>query len=122
MFELANAVNKIAYWLEQNFGASTVFETLAYMGPSDLRYAIVFLAAVCEISHFAEKKDDSLRLGPQVRIVGLSELVEMLDQVDQSDTRELTAKPAVKVLNFFRALEKAKAEGKTEFKTGTWRC
>ena len=46
MFELANAVNKFAYWLEQNIGASTVFETLAYMGPSDLRYAIVFLATV----------------------------------------------------------------------------
>ena len=46
MFELANAVDTFAYWLEQNIGASTVFETLAYMGPSDLRYAIVFLATV----------------------------------------------------------------------------
>ena len=29
-----------------NLGRSTVFETIAYIGPSDLRYAIVFLAAV----------------------------------------------------------------------------
>ncbi|MCJ1280743.1 hypothetical protein MMC26_000060 [Xylographa opegraphella] len=46
MSELANAVNRCAYWVEQKLGASSVFETLAYMGPSDLRYAIVFLAAV----------------------------------------------------------------------------
>ena len=46
MLELAQAVNKFAYWLEGAIGRSTVFETLAYMGPSDIRYAIVFLAAV----------------------------------------------------------------------------
>ena len=46
MSEIANAVNRFAYCLERHIGASTVFETLAYMGPSDLRYAVVFHAAV----------------------------------------------------------------------------
>ena len=46
MFETAQAVNKLAWWIEMNLGRSTVFETIAYIGPSDLRYAIVFLAAV----------------------------------------------------------------------------
>ena len=94
-------------------------------------------AAICEISHFAAKTGKSMvynmvnphrtpwtllintvlkRLSPQVRTVDLSEWIEMLEQVDQSDIRELTAKPAAKVLDFFRAIEKAKAEGKTEFK------
>ena len=95
-------------------------------------------AAVCEISHFAAKTDKSLvynmvnphptswkllvdtilkRLGPQVRTVELSEWIEMLRLVDQSDPRELTAKPAAKILDFFLALETVKAEGESKFKT-----
>ena len=46
MLEISQAVNKLAWWVEMNLGRSTVFETIAYTGPSDLRYAIVFLAAV----------------------------------------------------------------------------
>ena len=46
MLQISQAVNDCAYWLEHSIGRSTVFETLAYMGLSDLRYAIVFLAAV----------------------------------------------------------------------------
>ncbi len=46
MLEIAQAINKLAWWIETNLGRSTVFETIAYIGPSDLRYAIVFLAAV----------------------------------------------------------------------------
>ena len=46
MLEIARVVNKLAWWIERNLGRSTVFETVAYIGPSDLRYAIVFLAAV----------------------------------------------------------------------------
>lgn len=46
MLEIAMAVNKLAWWIEMNLGRSTVFETIAYIGPSDLRHAIVFLAAV----------------------------------------------------------------------------
>ena len=46
MRQVSQAVNKCAYWLEHTVGRSTVFETLSYMGLPDLRYAIVFLAAV----------------------------------------------------------------------------
>lgn len=46
ILELAQAVNQFAWWLDENLGKSTTFETLAYVGPSDLRYVVVFLAAV----------------------------------------------------------------------------
>jgi len=44
--QLAHAVNHIAWWLHQDFGRSNDFETLAYMGISDLRYTVIFLAAI----------------------------------------------------------------------------
>ena len=46
MLEMSRAVNRIAHWLEKIVGRSTSFETLSYMGPPDLRYVIIFLAAV----------------------------------------------------------------------------
>lgn len=46
MLEVAQAVSGFAYWLEENMGRSTNFETISYMGVSDLRYVVVFLAAV----------------------------------------------------------------------------
>ena len=47
MLQISQAVNKCAQWIESTtIGRSTVFETLSYMGLPDLRYAIVFLAAV----------------------------------------------------------------------------
>lgn len=42
----ANAVNKCAWWIEKELGKGENFETLAYVGPSDIRYAIITLAAV----------------------------------------------------------------------------
>lgn len=44
--QLANAVNKVAWWLDGNIGRSDSFEVLAYVGTSDLRYAVLFFAAV----------------------------------------------------------------------------
>lgn len=46
MLQISQAVNKCAHWIESIIGRSTVFETLSYVGLPDLRYAIVFLAAV----------------------------------------------------------------------------
>lgn len=46
MLRVSQAVNNCAHWLEHTIGRSTVFETLSDMGLSDLRYAVVFLAAV----------------------------------------------------------------------------
>ncbi len=46
MLQISQAVNKCAHWLENVIGRSTMFETLSYMGLPDLRYAIIFLAAI----------------------------------------------------------------------------
>lgn len=46
MLEIAHGVNHFAFWLEYSLGRSSSFETLCYIGVSDLRYAIVFLGAV----------------------------------------------------------------------------
>lgn len=44
--DLANAVNGIAWWLHQTLGPSHNFETLAYIGPNDIRYPAIILGAV----------------------------------------------------------------------------
>ncbi|KAK2595805.1 hypothetical protein QQS21_006568 [Conoideocrella luteorostrata] len=44
--EVWNAVNRVAWWLDENLGRSQNFETLAYLGPGDLRYSIILLAAM----------------------------------------------------------------------------
>jgi hypothetical protein len=41
----ARAINRAAGWLEDTFGKSLSFQTLAYFGPSDIRYCIFLLAA-----------------------------------------------------------------------------
>ncbi|KAI9879042.1 MAG: hypothetical protein M1830_009784 [Pleopsidium flavum] len=46
MLEVAQAVDYFAWWLDEHIGRSTNFETLSYMGIPDLRYPVVFLAAV----------------------------------------------------------------------------
>ncbi len=43
---LANAVNGIAWWLHRTLGPSRDFETLAYIGPNDIRYPAIILGAV----------------------------------------------------------------------------
>ena len=44
--DLANAVNGVAWLLNEQLGPGREFETLAYVGPNDLSYPIVILAAV----------------------------------------------------------------------------
>lgn len=44
--EAADAVNRVAWTLEEELGRSSKFETIAYIGPTDLRYYIVVLAAI----------------------------------------------------------------------------
>ena len=45
-FEVARAVDKVAWILEETLGRSKTFETIAYLGPNDLRCTIVVLAGV----------------------------------------------------------------------------
>lgn len=44
--EVLKGVDAIAAWLTETFGVSTTFETLAYTGVADLRYTLMFYAAV----------------------------------------------------------------------------
>lgn len=44
--DLSRCVDLMAHWLSDRFGPSDRFETLCYIGISDLRGVIVFLAAV----------------------------------------------------------------------------
>lgn len=46
MLEISRAASHFAWWLHENLGKSTTFETLAYIGLPDLRYVVVFLASV----------------------------------------------------------------------------
>ena len=43
--DFARAVNRFAAWLDNKFGRSSSFDTLAYLGPSDIRYCMVLLGA-----------------------------------------------------------------------------
>lgn len=41
-----NAINRCAQWLHERFGLSTSYQSIAYIGPLDLRYNIFAMAAV----------------------------------------------------------------------------
>ncbi|KAI4277762.1 MAG: hypothetical protein LQ337_001520 [Flavoplaca oasis] len=43
---LANAVNGVAWWLQQELGQGQDHQTLAYLGPNDLAYVMIILGAV----------------------------------------------------------------------------
>ncbi|KAL8915006.1 MAG: hypothetical protein Q9171_000446 [Xanthocarpia ochracea] len=43
---LANAVDTCAWWIKDEIGTSQGFDTLAYLGPSDLRNTIIIIAAI----------------------------------------------------------------------------
>lgn len=44
--QVANAVNRVAWLLEEQLGRGQNFETIAYIGPNDLRSYIVLLAGI----------------------------------------------------------------------------
>jgi acyl-CoA synthetase (AMP-forming)/AMP-acid ligase II len=44
--EALNAINHVAWTLEENFGKGQNFETVAYIGPNDPRYHIVLIAGI----------------------------------------------------------------------------
>ena len=53
----ANAIDRCAWWIDSIFGLKQDFRTLAYLGPTDIRYALITLAAakagfkVCNFVH-----------------------------------------------------------------------
>lgn len=44
--EFANAVNGAANWIKNTLGTSQEFGTLTYIGPNDLRYPVMVVAAI----------------------------------------------------------------------------
>ncbi|KAJ5765091.1 hypothetical protein N7520_004650 [Penicillium odoratum] len=46
MRSMATAVNYMAWWLSKNLKKGSKRRTLAYIGPSDLRYTVIFVAAI----------------------------------------------------------------------------
>lgn len=46
MKEMARAVNSMAWWIKDNLGRRDDFETLGYIGVSDLRYPTIILAGI----------------------------------------------------------------------------
>ncbi|KAH8655767.1 hypothetical protein BX600DRAFT_515460 [Xylariales sp. PMI_506] len=46
----ANAINKVAWFLDSKFGHSTTFQTIFYLGAPDIRYHVMQMA-VCKTGH-----------------------------------------------------------------------
>lgn len=46
MKDMARAVNSMAWWIKDHLGLRNDFETVGYIGVSDLRYPIIILAAI----------------------------------------------------------------------------
>ena len=44
--KFANAINGTAWWMQKTFGVPENFQTLAYVGPNDIRYQLLLLGAI----------------------------------------------------------------------------
>ena len=44
--QFANAINHCAWWMQSVLGKSHEYNTIAYTGPSDIRYGILTIAAI----------------------------------------------------------------------------
>jgi len=44
--EVAGAVDKLSWWLDEHLGKASNFETFAYMGANDHRYSFLYFAAM----------------------------------------------------------------------------
>lgn len=50
MSRFANAINRLAWFIDAAVGKSTTFETIAYLGVADIRYHMIQMA-VCKTGH-----------------------------------------------------------------------
>lgn len=44
--QYASTIDKVAYWLDEQFGTVTAPEVIAYFGPNDPRYAVLVPACI----------------------------------------------------------------------------
>lgn len=68
--ELLNAVNKVAWLLEETLGRGKNFETIAYLGPNDLRSIIVVLAGI-KTGYKVRQYELNGLIGNQALVTGL---------------------------------------------------
>lgn len=61
---LANAITRTAWWIRKTLGETKEFETLGYLGPSDLRYIVLTIAA--QKAHY--KVSQSLQMNQLVNL------------------------------------------------------
>ena len=53
----------------------------------------------------------------QVIELSISKWIQRVEKVNQANIQDLTAKPAAKILHFYRACEKARKEGSIKYRT-----
>ncbi|MCJ1242991.1 hypothetical protein MMC30_000187 [Trapelia coarctata] len=46
MAAFARAVDRVSWWMEEQLGSAVDFPTIAYLGPTDIRYSILVIAAI----------------------------------------------------------------------------
>ena len=56
----ANAINCLAWWIEENLGKTSTFETVSYIGPPDLRYIVLTIAA--QKTGYKARRDHTIRI------------------------------------------------------------
>lgn len=44
--QFLNGVNKVAHWLDETLGKTSSNDAVAYSGPNDIRYGLIFAAVV----------------------------------------------------------------------------
>ena len=142
--QIAGPVSAAGVWNRDEWFPSLVktSQSLGYL-PNYLPDADWFpvdslAASILDIVHFAAQTGNTLtynivnphstpwtslldtvykHMRPKVEIVELSEWIRMLEQIDRNNTRELSEKPAVKILDFYRALEEERKAGKLHYST-----
>lgn len=86
--EMARLVNFMSWWIHDHMGPSESFETLGYMGTTDFRYIVVFLAAIkCGYKLFVPSTRNSLNgnmiLLHELRVVKFMHSVDIRARVDE---------------------------------------
>lgn len=74
--EFANAINRCAWWVQHEIGRGRNFETIAYMGPTDIRYAIICIAAIKTGYTVGNKQQRATPLKTNIRCSDLLFLTE----------------------------------------------
>ena len=105
-------------WIPVDILACTILDILHFTTPTKEK-AQVYNIVNPQSTPWTSLIDTVLsRLSPQhIQVVNSSKGTSMLEQIKQADIQDLTAKPAAKILDFYRACEKARKEGSVKYST-----